>query len=242
MSKQIIKPVGDMSRLGVIQFVASLALGTLGSQLFTLPDEIGKQQIAQFQLTEQPETAVDFVLDAIEEQPETAEVFFLKYPNLTEEQKASIRDIYLQYALTLKTAVDNYLASVNLLNNLVRAETTNEAIAHVREEVMLHERTVYDVLFQRALAIRAVLTLEQRNQFNTELRTLLNLGTPLDASTFPENLIGQSADLVIHQLTLEGWELSVQTPRTLLFDKADQSLDLSINGDYKVEDAVLTSR
>lgn len=202
---------------------------------------IDGERMAQFQLTDQPENAVDFVLDAVEEQPETAEIFFLQYPDLSDDQKGNIRDIYLQYELGLKEAIDLYLSSVNLLNNLVNAETMNEAIAHVRLDVLTHERTVYDLLFQRAMAIRLVLTPEQRTRFNDSLRSLLNLGSPIEASTFPTHLIGLSADTAMNQLFADGWELSVQTPRTLLFDKDGQSLDLIINTELKVEDAILNN-
>lgn len=232
-----------MVKSGVITVIVFLATG--GGLVFpamAVPTPENLPQIAQFQLSDQPENAVDFVLDAVEEQPATAETFFLKYPNLTEDQKAAIRDIYLQYQLDLKTAIERYLSSINLLNNLVNAATTNEAIAHVREEVMVQERVVYDLLFERTMMIRSTLSTEQRENFNRDLRALFNLGTPMVASTFPEHLIGLPADIVTDQLIAEGWQLSVQTPRILLFDKGDQALDLFINDDFRVEDTTLMTQ
>lgn len=198
--------------------------------------------VAQIQLTEQPPTAVDWLLDAVESQPPTAEQFIVANPGLSAEQAAAIQRIYVEYEQELQLAVNAYLEASNLLNTLVQPETTNEAIAQVRTEVVDHERRVYDLLFQRAMAIRAVLTPEQRVTVNTQLRSLLSLGTPMAVSTFPAELIGQPAEAVLERLLNEGWQLSVRTPRTLLFDKPDQTLDLVIDEDLKVEEAVLTPR
>lgn len=223
----------------MVVMTSSLAISLSASPVVAAPNS-RSAAIAQLQLTDQPPNAVDLVLDAVEEHPESAETFFLAYPTLTDAQQASIRDIYLQYALDLKTAVDQYLQAINLLNNLVTGDTTNAAIAYARAAAMRYETAVYEVLFQRSLAIRSVLDVEQREAYNRDLRALLNLGTPITDSTFPTDLIGQPVEDVVEQLTLDGWALSVQTPRTLLFDRDDQELDLVIDEDFVVEEASLS--
>ena len=194
---------------------------------------------AQLQLTEQPATAIDWLLDTVETQPSTAEQFILSYPGLTPQQAAAIQAIYSEYESALKRAVDEYLLSINLLNNLVQPETTNAAIAQARADVLDHERHVYDLLFQRTIAIRAELTPAQRGPINTFLRSLFHLGTPIVASTFPADLVGRSANTVLDQLIDDGWQVIVRTPRTLLLDRGDQSLDLAINSENEIEAARL---
>jgi hypothetical protein len=234
-----------MSQPKIFASAAELWASLLGTALvFAFPQagvaEI--EQIAQLQLTNQSANAIDLVLDAVEEQPETAEAFFLRYPNLTDTQKRAIQEIYAKYEVSLQAAIDNYLVSANLLNNLVHSIATNAAIAYAREVVVTNERLVYDLLFQRMMATRAVLEPEQQASFSPSLLAFLNLGAPIVASTFPVDLIGQSTDFVIEQLISEGWELSVQTPRTLMLDKDEQRLDLVINQESKVEEASLTTK
>lgn len=228
-----------MSAIGV---GVCLGLSLWAGDAIALPDpeRMEPRQMTQLQLTEQPETAIDWLLDAVEEQPKTAESFILAHPNLTAEQQLQIQEIYARYDLDLQIAVEAYLQSVNLLTNLVSPETANEAIAYVRGEVLANEQVVHDLLFQRTMAIRAILPVEQRTPLNQLLRSLLNLGTPIEASTFPFDLIGQPAAAATDQLLEQGWNLSVQTPRTLFFDREGQMLDLIINGDRQVAEVQLT--
>ena len=232
----------SMCQVSVIGVGVCLGLSLWVGEAVALPDpeRMEPRQMTQLQLTEQPETAIDWLLDAVEEQPKTAESFILAYPDLTAEQQLQIQEIYARYDRDLQIAVDAYLQSVNLLTNLVSPETANEAIAYVRSEVLANEQVVHDLLFQRTMAIRAILPVEQRTPLNQLLRSLLNLGTPIEASTFPFDLIGQPAASVTDQLLEQGWNLSVQTPRTLFFDKEGQMLDLIINGDRQVAEVQLT--
>lgn len=197
--------------------------------------------LAQLQLTEQPATAEDWLLDAVEAPPPTAETFILAYPGMTAQQAAAVQAIYTRYDGELDAAVDAYLDAINLLNNLIRPEVPNAAIAQVRAEVLTYERRVYDLLFERTMALRSVLTLEQRASLNGLLRSLLKLGTPVTVSTFPAELVGQPIDEVLTDLTLEGWVVLVRTPRTLLLDKDDQLLNLVIGEDLAVAEAELST-
>ncbi|MGF1461162.1 MAG: hypothetical protein ACFBSG_19310 [Leptolyngbyaceae cyanobacterium] len=203
-----------------------------------IPEMTGPE-IAQIQLTEQAPTAVDWILDAVETQPATAEQFILAYPGLSADQAAAIQVVYREYDADLQAAINRYLQSINLLTNLIQPTTTNAAITQVRNDVLDYERQVHDLLFQRAIAIRGILSPEQRALLNPSLRSMLNLGTPIVASTFPAELVGQPAAAVLDQLQLDGWQLSVRTPRTLLLDRADQALDLVIDEDRNVQEAQL---
>ena len=230
-----------MCQGSVIGVGVCLGLSIWASDASALPDpeHVEPRQIVQLQLTEQSETAIDWLLDTVEEQPETAESFILAHPGLNAEQQLQIQEIYARYDRDLQVAVDTYLQSVNLLTNLVNPETANEAIAYVRREVLANEQVVHDLLFQRTMAIRAILPVEQRTPLNQLLRSLLNLGTPVDASTFPFDLIGQPVASATDRLVEQGWNLSVQTPDTLFFDKEGQMLDLILNGDRQVEEVQL---
>ncbi len=198
--------------------------------------------IAQFTLTVQPETAEDLMLDALEEQPRTAADFFLQRPDLTREQKVAIQHIYEQYAGPLKTAVSAYFDAVNVLNNLVDPAMSNEAISRMHDQVQAKETAVQELLFQRTIAIRAVLTEEQRGTTDRLLRSLLNLGTPTPAPTFPYDLLGQPMAEAIAQLESQGWVLAVRTRRTLMFNGADHYLDLDMGADGRVADVFVRDR
>jgi len=224
---------------GVLGMAIALSIGTPNITALAAPPENARAAfaIAQLQLTDQRETAEDLILDALEEQPATADAFLLRFPDLTDAQQTAIRAIYADYETALTESLADYLDSVLQLNQVVNPVISNNAIQAARQTTVFHEQAVYDLLFRRTLAIRAVLSPEQRPAVDELLRSLLNLGTP--TPQFPLNLIGQSATDAKQQLEAIGWELSFRTPGVLLFDLEGQQLDLTISSEARVEGVLL---
>lgn len=177
--------------------------------------------------------------EEVNTQPGTPEELIRQVFNITDEQAESIRSIFAEYQMPIATATDEYLRSLSTLNDLLDPTVASAAIRQAREDVLTQERAVYDLLFERNIAVREVLTFEQRTEINAYLRSLLDLAPAEPIAAFPDNLIGLSAEDAIAQLQAEGWILTAQTPGTLFLDKDGQRLDLDLDGEGNVQDVFL---
>jgi Spy/CpxP family protein refolding chaperone len=177
--------------------------------------------------------------EEIDAQPGTPEDLIRQVFDITDEQATAIRGIFAEYQSPIETATSEYLRSLSTLNDLLAPQVSSAAIRQSREDVLAKERTVYDLLFERNIAVREILTLEQRTEINAYLRSLLDLEPAEPIAAFPDNLIGLNADEAIAQLEADSWILTTQTPGTLFFDKDGQRLDLDLDPDGNVQNVFL---
>lgn len=165
-------------------------------------------------------------VDPIESQPVTPDD--LAAEGLTDEQMTQIAAIFDTYAPQIDAAMDEYEAALAVLNDLLVPTTADLAIIDARNNVVTAGQQVDDLLFERNMALRGVLDLEQRQAINDYLRTLLGLGTPDPVAVFPQTLVGQDITTTLASLQADGWELVVQTPGYMGLNRGSEQLDLAI--------------
>ena len=104
------------------------------------------------------------------------------------------------------------MAALEVLDTLLVPTTADRAIIDARNNAVVAEQKVKDLEFERNMALRGVLNIEQRQVINGYLRTLLGLGTPDPVAEFPQTLVGQNADATLASLQADGW-IVVVPPR-----------------------------
>lgn len=183
-------------------------------------------------------TVEEQVQQDLDEQPASAEVYIDEILGITDEQAAQIREIFARYEAPIEAARANYLVSLNRLDALLVPETPSAAISDAYAETTANEQALYNLLLERNLAIRDVLTFEQRSQINTYVRALLDLvateiATP--AVEFPENLVGLDLEEAIALLEDDGWVFATEVAGTAYFDKDGQQLELDVDSNNQVQ-------
>lgn len=186
-------------------------------------------------------TAEEDLQAEIDEQPGSVEAYLQRIPTLTDAQKSEIQAIFVNYQPQIEAATAEYIEALNVLNNLIAPNIASEAIRRARADVWVKEQAVYDLLFERNLAIRDVLTVDQREEINALLRALLDLGPVDPVATFPDNLIGLDIETAIAQLEADGWQVTTRSPGTVFLDRNGESMDIDINADGAVEEVYLAN-
>mgnify|MGYP006268063139 CR=1 FL=1 len=173
------------------------------------------------------ETSDGFSED-LEEQPTTFEEF-IRDLEITEEQGTEIQGIFAEYQPQIEVLIDEYQMALEQLNDVLTPTSSNTLIVDTRNQAVSLERQIYDLFFERNMAIREVLTVDQRAEINRLIRALLDLGNGELVVEFPLNLIGQDADAAIADLQAQGWEVVIRTPTSAQLDRDGEELDLDID-------------
>lgn len=95
--------------------------------------------------------------------------------DLTPEQSAQIEAIIEDYKPQIEAASATYQDAVNALLEILLPTTPAADLTAAREAVLTAERNAEDLIYERNLAIREVLTVEQRQPINDYLRRELGL-------------------------------------------------------------------
>lgn len=177
-------------------------------------------------------------LTELESQPDATQD--LAVENLTADQVSQIESIFAAYQPQIDAAAIAYGQALSILNNLLVPETSDAAITQARDQAVTAQRTIDDLVYERNLALRAVLTLEQRQAINAYLRAWLDLGPADTAAAFPQTLVGLDASTASTQLQADGWKMVIETPGLLGFDRNDQQLDLDVGRDGHIATATLS--
>lgn len=166
------------------------------------------------------------VLTEMESQPENPDDLLVN--DLTDEQMAEIIAIFDTYQPQIDAATAEYLEALGVLNNLLFPQISNLAITDARNDVVAAEQKIDDLIFQQNMAIRSVLTQEQRAVINDVVRAWLDIGPAEPVAVFPMNLIGQDISAVLPELQAEGWEEVVRTPNLVELDRGSEELNLDL--------------
>lgn len=94
----------------------------------------------------------------VEETPEDFEV----QPSLSPEQTDQIKAVFAAYNPKLQSAFSEYQNSLQAFEDIIGTNPPNEEIQTRRSDVLDKERIVADLLFERTMAVRDVLTDEQK--------------------------------------------------------------------------------
>jgi Spy/CpxP family protein refolding chaperone len=166
-------------------------------------------------------------LNNLEEQPDGPED--LEIDGLTNDQAAQIVAIFDTYQPQIDTATVNYLEALVVLNDLLAPDTSDLALTNAHSDVAAAEQVLNDAIFNRNLALRSVLTLEQRQVINDYIRAYLGIGSADPMVVFPMNLVGTDARTTIANLEADGWVPAFNTPGEVGLDRGNEKLNLGIN-------------
>jgi Spy/CpxP family protein refolding chaperone len=166
-------------------------------------------------------------LNNLEEQPDGPED--LEIDDLTDDQIAQIVVIFDTYQPQIDTATANYLAALGVLNDLLAPETGELALTDAHSDVVTAEQVLNDAIFKRNLALRSVLTLEQRQVINDYVRAYLGIAPAEPMAVFPMNLVGTDAQTAIANLQADGWVPVFTSPGEVGLDRGNDKLNLGID-------------
>jgi Spy/CpxP family protein refolding chaperone len=166
------------------------------------------------------------VLTELESQPQSPDDLMVN--DLTDEQIAEIIVIFDQYQPEIDTATADYLEALGVLNNLLFPQISNLAITDARNNVVAAEQKIDDLVFEQNMAIRSVLTQEQRAVINDFVRAYFDMGPATPVAVFPMNLIGQDISSVLPELQADGWQEVVRTPNLVELDRGSEELNLDL--------------
>ncbi|NJL46531.1 MAG: hypothetical protein HC929_02150 [Leptolyngbyaceae cyanobacterium SM2_5_2] len=96
-----------------------------------------------------------------------------------------------------------------------------------------------DLVFKRNLAIRSVLSLEQRQVINDYVRAWLGIAPAEPVAVFPQNLVGTDANTTLANLEAEGWEVVFSTPGEIGMNRDSEALNLGISRNGEIISAEL---
>lgn len=190
---------------------------------------------AESPLLAQVETS-DTLMD-LETQPDAPEDLVIE--DLTDEQAAQIVAIFDTYQPQIDAATADYLEALIVLNDLLVPETSDLALTNARNDVVATEQVIDDLVFRRNLAIRSVLTLEQRQIMNDYVRAWLGLGPADTVAVFPKTLIGIDAKTALGDLQADGWSVVVRTPGYIGLNRGTEELNLGVDRYGEIVDAEL---
>lgn len=230
------------------RYFKSIGLGVSVSGLVILAGTTALAQMEPASTPSDMQTApstdsADGLSQDLEQQPQSPEELFVQILDLSDEQRTAISGVFTTYQPQIQQAVQAYNQAVSQLNQVLVPSSSNDQISDARNEVLDRERAVYDLIFDRNLAIRDVLNPDQRTTINNALRNLFDLGSVAEVSLppaqFPMTLVGQSATDTVNQLVADGWEVVVQTPTLVQLNRGSEKLDLAVNRSGQVANAVL---
>ena len=164
----------------------------------------------------------------------------LAIDSLTDDQVAQLEAIFDTYQPQIDAATARYLASLEAINALLVPSTDDLALTNAHNDVVVADQALNELIFQRNLAVRSVLTLDQRQVINDYLRAYLGLAAPPPvAVTFPDTLVGLDADAAIADLQADGWSLAFTSPSQVGLDRGSEKLDVFINRSGQISGAQL---
>ncbi len=169
-----------------------------------------------------------------ETQPQSTED--LEVDDLTDDQVAQIEAIFDAYEPQITEATANYLAALEVMNNLLVPTTADLALSNAHNQVLATEQALDTLIFERNLALRSVLNLDQRQVINDYVRAYLGLAPEEPMAVFPENLIGQDSETVLDALWADGWEVVVETPGEVQLNRGAEQLDLALDRSGQIID------
>lgn len=102
----------------------------------------------------------------------------LDIDDLTDDQVDQMVVIFDTYEPQIEAATADYLAAVEVMNNLLVPATADLALADAHGDVVATEMVLNDLIFQRNLALRGVLTVDQRQVINDYVRAYLGIALP----------------------------------------------------------------
>jgi len=220
--------------------VSACVSAVLAPSVLAQSFEAGSDQYGQPQLhLAQAATTTSSTLTDLENQPDTVDD--LSIDTLTDDQVAQMATIFNTYQPQIDAASDNYLAALEVMNNLLVPSTADLALSDAFANVLSTEAALDTVIFQRNLALRSVLTPDQRQVINDYVRAYLGIGPAEPVAEFPLTLVGLDGKAAIADLQADGWTVVFTTPGEVGLDRGSEELNLEMNRSGEVVAAELVN-
>jgi Spy/CpxP family protein refolding chaperone len=129
--------------------------------------------LADTNLAEKHDLKAQVLAQSTREEPQSPEDFIVSL-ELTEEQKSQIETILNKYRPEIKTTFQKRQAALEELNNVVKPNSSNKEILVARDNFVDLNRKLSDTLFEELMAVRDVLTVEQRERIREQINQRIN--------------------------------------------------------------------
>ncbi|MFZ4677965.1 MAG: hypothetical protein ACOYM4_20120 [Nodosilinea sp.] len=219
--------------------VSACVSAVLAPSVLAQSFEAGAGPSGQPQLHLAQATTTSSTMTDLENQPDTVDD--LAIDSLTDDQVSQMVTIFDTYQPQIDAASDNYLAALEVMNNLLVPSTADLALSDAFANVATTKTALDTVIFQRNLALRSVLTLDQRQVINDYVRAYLGIGPAEPVAEFPLTLVGLDGKAAIADLQADGWTVVFTTPGEVGLDRGSEELNLEMNRSGEVVAAELVN-
>jgi Spy/CpxP family protein refolding chaperone len=219
--------------------VSACVSAVLAPSVLAQSFEAGASPSGQPQLHLAQATTTSGTLTDLENQPDTVDD--LSIDTLTDDQVSQMATIFNTYQPQIDAASDNYLAALEVMNNLLVPSTADLALSDAFANVLSTEAALDTVIFQRNLALRSVLTPDQRQVINDYVRAYLGIAPAEPVAEFPLTLVGLDGKAAIADLQADGWTVVFTTPGEVGLDRGSEELNLEMNRSGEVVAAELVN-
>ena len=124
-------------------------------------------------LVEKYNSQTQVLAQSAQEEPQSPENLILSV-EITEDQKNQIETILNEYRPKIKTIFQERQVALEELNNVVNPNASNDEILVARDNFVDLNRQLKDTLFEELMAVRDVLTVEQREQIREQMTQRIN--------------------------------------------------------------------
>ena len=131
--------------------------------------------LSNITLAEKENSNAGFVAQSTETQSPSD---FIDNIELTEEQKSEIQIILDEYRPEINSTFQERQIALENLNNTVKPDSSNDEIRIARTSFIHLNTKLSALLFEELMAVRDVLTMEQREQINQKLNELVSPNQP----------------------------------------------------------------
>ena len=129
--------------------------------------------LADINLAEKHDLKARVLAQSTQEEPQSPEDF-IDSLELTDEQNSQIQMIIDEYRPEINATYRERQTALEMLNNVVNPNSSNDEIRVARVSFIYLNDKLRDLLFEELIAVRDVLTVEQREKINQRINELVS--------------------------------------------------------------------
>ena len=129
--------------------------------------------LADINLAEKYDLKARVLAQSTQEEPQSPEDF-IDSLELTDEQNSQIQMIIDEYRPEINATYRERQTALEMLNNVVNPNSSNDEIRVARVSFIYLNDKLRDLLFEELIAVRDVLTVEQREKINQRINELVS--------------------------------------------------------------------
>lgn len=129
--------------------------------------------LADINLAEKHDLKARVLAQSTQEEPQSPEDF-IDSLELTDEQNSQIQMIIDEYRPEINATYRERQTALEILNNVVNPNSSNDEIRVARVSLIHLNDKLRELLFEELMAVRDVLTVEQREKINQRINELVS--------------------------------------------------------------------